>query len=84
MLPFVFFRKKIKSRFICSVLYYMPFAVLAAMTFPAILLFTENIIAAAVGTVVALVAALTKRSLIIVAVLACVTMLATQYLMILI
>ena len=79
MIPFVFFRKKIKSPFINSVLYYVPYAVLSAMTFPAIFTFTQNVIAAAVGTVVAIVAALTKRSLIIVAVLACVAMLATEY-----
>ena len=83
MIPFVFVRKKIKSRFINSILYYIPYAVLSAMTFPAIFLFSENIIAATVGTVVAVVMAMTKRSLIIVAICACVSMLATQYLMLL-
>ena len=36
MLPFVIFRKKITSPFIKSVLYYMPYAVLTAMTIPAV------------------------------------------------
>lgn len=36
MIPFTLFKKKIKSRFIQSVLYYIPYAVLSAMTFPAI------------------------------------------------
>lgn len=37
MLPLALFRKKIKSRFFKSVLYYIPYAVLSAMTFPSIL-----------------------------------------------
>ena len=36
MLPLVLFRRKIESRFIRSVLYYMPYAVLTAMTVPAV------------------------------------------------
>ena len=36
MLPLVIFRKKIENRFIRSFLYYIPYAVLAAMTFPAV------------------------------------------------
>ena len=36
MIPFTFFRKKIKSRFFRSFLYYIPYAVLSAMTIPAI------------------------------------------------
>ena len=35
MLPLVIFHKKIENRFIRSFLYYIPYAVLAAMTFPA-------------------------------------------------
>ena len=37
MLPLTVFQKKIKNRFIRSFLYYIPYAVLGAMTFPAIL-----------------------------------------------
>ena len=80
MIPFVFFRKKIKSRFINSVLYYLPFAVLSAMTFPAIFLFTDNIIIACIGTAVAIITAIFSRSLILVAVLSCLSVLASQYL----
>ena len=36
-IPFILIRKKIKSRFLNSFLYYIPYTVLAAMTFPAIL-----------------------------------------------
>ena len=70
MLPFVFFRKKIKSRFINSLLYYIPYAVLSAMTFPAIIFATGNVVTASIGTGVAIVASLTKRSLVVVAICA--------------
>ena len=36
-LPLAVFRKPIRSRFIRSFLYYVPYACLSAMTFPAIL-----------------------------------------------
>lgn len=75
MLPFVFFRKKIKNRYVLSLLYYIPYAVLSAMTFPYILYSTNNLWTALIGTGVAITAALTKRSLLTVAILSCVTVL---------
>ena len=54
MIPFVFFRKKIKSRFFRSFLYYVPYAVLSAMTIPAIFYSTGSCITAAVGTAAAI------------------------------
>ena len=36
MVPFVAFRKKISSVFVQSFLYYVPYAVLGAMTVPAV------------------------------------------------
>lgn len=36
MLPLAVFQRKITNRFIRSFLYYVPYAVLGAMTFPAI------------------------------------------------
>lgn len=71
MIPLVFFRKKIKSKFINSLLYYIPYAVLSAMTFPYIFYATGNIYTALTGTVVALIAAASKRSLVVVAILSC-------------
>lgn len=67
MMPFTLFRKQIKSRFIKSVLYYLPYAVLSAMTFPAIFYSTGNLITSSVGTVVALVLAYFDLPLIVVA-----------------
>lgn len=67
MIPFAAFRKQIKSRFIKSILYYLPYAVLAAMTVPAIFYSTGNIKSAVIGTVVAVVVAFFEKPLLIVA-----------------
>ena len=75
MLPFVFFRKKIKNRYLLSLLYYIPYAVLSAMTFPYIFYSTGNFWTALIGTVIALIAAVCKRSLLTVAILACLSVL---------
>ena len=71
MLPLVFFTKKIRSRYILSVLFYIPYAVLSAMTFPFIVYSTGSVYTALVGTAVAVILALFKRSLLTVAVCAC-------------
>lgn len=71
MLPFTLFRKKIKSKFFKSVLYYIPYAVLSAMTFPAIFYSTDSVVSAAVGTVIAVVLAYFKVPLVVVALAAC-------------
>lgn len=67
MIPFTFFRKKIKSGFFRSFLYYIPYAVLSAMTLPAIFYSTGNIITAAAGTIAAVVLAYFDLPLIVVA-----------------
>ena len=66
-LPLALFNKKIENRFIKSFLFYVPYAVLAAMTFPFILYFVDEMWIAAIGTVVALILAFFKQKLIIVA-----------------
>ncbi len=72
MLPLVIFKKKITNRFIRSFLYYIPYAVLAAMTFPAILSATASPLSAAVGLAAALIAAFFGLDLLPVAVLSCI------------
>ena len=67
VIPFAAVRGKIKSRFINSVLYYIPYAVLSAMTFPAIFYATGNTLTASVGTAVALILAYFELPLIVVA-----------------
>ena len=66
-LPFAFFRKKITSKFLRSFLYYIPYAVLSAMTIPAIFYSTDNFLTAAAGTVIALLLSFFELPLIIVA-----------------
>ena len=67
VIPFAAVRGKIKSPFINSVLYYIPYAVLSAMTFPAIFYATGNTLTSIVGTVIALVMAYFDLPLIAVA-----------------
>ncbi|MBP0973404.1 MAG: AzlD domain-containing protein [Oscillospiraceae bacterium] len=73
MIPFAFFRKKITSKFLRSFLYYIPYAVLSAMTIPAIFYSTGNMVTAIAGTVMALVLAYFNLPLIVVALAASVT-----------
>ena len=68
MIPFTLFRKEIKSTFFRSFLAYVPYAVLGAMTFPSIFYATSSLPSAIAGTVVALVLAFFRRSLLTVAV----------------
>ena len=67
VIPFALVRGRIKSRFINSVLYYIPYAVLSAMTFPAVFFATGDVVTSAVGTLVALVMAFFDLPLIAVA-----------------
>ena len=68
MLPMAIFRKKINDKRVQSFLYYVPYAVLSAMTFPAIFSSTGSEVSAVVGCVVAIVLAYMKRGLLTVAV----------------
>lgn len=67
MIPFTLFRKKIRSPFFRSFLYYIPYAVLSSMTIPAIFYSTGNITTSVIGTVVAVALAYFKLPLIVVA-----------------
>lgn len=73
LLPLTLIRKEIKSTYIKSFLYYVPYVTLAAMTFPAILSATANVWSATVGFIVALILAYRGKSLIQVSLLACVS-----------
>lgn len=71
MIPLVAWKKEIKSPFIKSFLYYVPYACLAGMTFPAILTSTSSVVSGAVGFGAALIAAYKEKSLVTVALVAC-------------
>ena len=77
-LPLTLFKKPIKNRFLKSFLHYVPVACLTAMTFPAILYATENVVSGAVGLAVALVLAYCRRSLILVSVASCAAVFVTE------
>lgn len=78
-IPFTLFRKKIHSPFFRSFFAYIPYAVLSAMTLPAIFYSTNNILTAAVGTVVAVILAYRKQPLIVVALAASAAALAAGF-----
>ena len=65
--PMVIFRKKIENNRIKSFLYYIPYTVLAAMTFPAIFSSTSSQTGAIAGCVVAVLLAYFKKGLLVVA-----------------
>lgn len=71
-LPLTLIRKDIKSTFVRSFLYYVPYATLAAMVFPAILWSTGSMISATAGFITAVYLAYKEKSLITVAICACV------------
>lgn len=71
MLPLVLLKKKITNRYVLSFLYYIPYAVLAVMTVPAIFTATEQPLAAALGFVAAVVLAYFEKSLLTVAACSC-------------
>lgn len=85
MLPFAAIRRKVKSQFLLSFLYYVPYAVLSAMTIPGIFFSTSaevtaaSLISATVGFVAALVVAFFNRGLLTVAISACCGVLAAEF-----
>lgn len=78
VLPLTVYRKPIRNRFVRSFLAYVPPACLAAMTFPAILYSGTSILSGAIGLGVALLLAIRKKSLIVVAVAACAAVFLTE------
>ncbi len=81
MLPLVLCRKKIENRFIRSFLYYIPYAVLSAMTIPAIFYSTGYLLSAVLGLFVAVLLALFEKNLLTVAVGACATVFVVEYIL---
>lgn len=79
--PFAAVKNKINNTFVRSFLYYIPYTVLAAMTFPAALYATGNITAAALGLAVAMLFAVWEKGLTVVAIVSCLTVFAVDMLM---
>ncbi len=78
MLPLVLVKNKIQNPFLLSFLYYIPYAVLSAMTVPAIFFATEHIASAIAGFAIAFVLAYKNKSLVTVAASACGAVLAAE------
>lgn len=80
-LPFAAMKRKITNRFARSFLYYIPYTVLAAMTFPLALYATGNIYSASAALFVAVIVALFGKGLTPVAVASCVTAYLVEFFM---
>ena len=77
-LPLTLIQKQIKSTFIKSFLYYVPYVTLAVMTFPAILDATQSPISGAIALVAGILAAWFGANLIKVAAVCCGTVLIVE------
>ena len=71
MLPLAAIRGKVKSVFLQSFLYYVPYAVLGAMTIPAVFSSTGSLPGAIAGVAVAVVLGWLNKGLLTVAAAAC-------------
>ncbi len=80
-LPLMVFRKEIKSNYIKSFLYYVPYAVLGALTFPDIFYSTGKLTTAIWGTTVALILAYKGKGLVVVAIGAILTVYITGFIL---
>ncbi len=80
VLPIAVFRKEIKSPFIKSFLHYIPYAVLASLTFPDIFYSTGKLPTAICGTIAAFFLAYKNKGLVVVAIGAILTVFLTGFL----
>jgi len=81
LIPMLLAKNEIKSPFIKSFLFYVPYVCLAAMTFPAILFSTAGMVSAIAGFAAALILAYREKSLLTVAVFACLVVFITERLL---
>ncbi|MBQ3931415.1 MAG: AzlD domain-containing protein [Firmicutes bacterium] len=78
VLPLTIFRKPIKSRFVKSFLYYVPYVTLALMTFPAIIDATQTPIAGILALAAGVIAAFFGAGLLPVSAICCAAVLMTE------
>ena len=78
VLPLTLIRRPIRSRFLRSFLYYVPYVTLAVMTFPAILRATNSPLAGAAALVAGILAARWKGNLMLVAGICCTVVLVLE------
>ncbi len=80
-IPFSLITKKVTNKYVKSFLYYIPYTVLAAMTIPAALYVTGSIYSSIAGLLLALIVAIKKSNLTLVALAACVGSLIVEIIM---
>ena len=68
LLPLLFIKREINSRFVRSFLYYVPYVVLTVMTFPTVLYATGNYISGTVAAAVCILLSYFGRGMITVAI----------------
>ena len=78
VIPYVCMRKEVKNKFFKSFLGYIPYTVLASMTFPVILDATSSPFTAVIGFLTAVVVAYFEKGLLQVAIWACTAVLAAE------
>ena len=81
VLPLTLLRKPIKSRFVRSFLYYVPYVTLAVMTFPAVIWATGSVWSGVAAFVVGLVTAYISGNLFLVAISSSVIVLIVELLL---
>ncbi|MBO4266830.1 MAG: AzlD domain-containing protein [Lachnospiraceae bacterium] len=79
-LPTTLLRRQIRNSFVRSFLYYVPYVTLSVMTFPAITLATKNPPAGYAALIVGIIVALVRKNLFETAVMCCLTVLLTEFL----
>lgn len=77
-LPFVLLKRKITNRYVRSFLFYIPYAVLSAMTLPGAIYATGNPISGIAGLIIGGIFAYRGHGLTVVAVVACLCSLLTE------
>lgn len=70
-LPLTLIQKQIKSRFLKSFLYYVPYVALAVMTFPAMIYATQSPISGTIALIAGIITAWLKADLLTVAATCC-------------
>lgn len=81
VLPLTLIRKPIKSRFLKSFLYYVPYVTLSVMTFPAIIDATEHPISGLLALIVGIIAAFAGAGLLKVAISCCAVVFLAEWLL---
>ena len=78
--PMAIFHRKLENRWFKDFMFYIPFCVLAAMTFPDVIYSTKSLTSGVVATVVALIMSWRKRDLLTVAIGAVLAAVLVEYL----